>query len=234
MNRSLHDPLVAVHAVTNLEKRAAAAGVFASVKTDFGEFVEVRQLVRPGENVTAMFDPLCTDDLSDGRRAFWVHGVDASGETVSLQCARIDLIDSSLAQWGMSWMASLYQMRGDAVAPARWRPVSHSVAERIKGQVVYHGEFWLAPATRGGGLLDILPRLCLLLIYIKWCPDFIWGVMTESLAAHGGGTRMGYTVQEPNLLKWDEEPEGASKQETFICCDAEDLAYLAELECNPR
>lgn len=234
MDRCVDNPLAVVHAVANLERHAQAAGVSVSFKTDFREFVAVRQAVRPAETVTAMFDPQCTDDLSDGRRAFWVHGVDTSGETLSLQAARVDLFDGNFAQWGMSWMASLYHMRGDRVEPARWRPMSHSVAERISGRVAYHGEFWLAPEMRGskgGGLLGILPRMCLLLIYVKWCPEFIWGVMTEGLAAHGGGARMGYTVQEPNVLKWAAEPEGASKQETLVCCDAKDLAYLAELEC---
>ena len=235
MITALENPLSAVRAISQLERRAEAAGMYVFFKSDFGEFAEVRALARPGSRVSAMFDPRCSDDLSNGRRAFWLHCIDGDGRTVSLQAARVDLIDSSLAQWSMSWMSALYRMRGDDVEPARWRPMSNSMAEKISGRVVYHGEFWLAEDFRGsraGSMLDVLPRMALLLAYIKWCPDHVWGVITDDLAVRGGGIRMGYTVQQPALLSWLVEPEGAGKSETMVACDTKDLAYLAELEAG--
>ncbi len=235
MIRCLDDPLKVVHAVARLERLAEDAGIFVFVKTDFQEFVEIRDFVRPDETVSAMFDPAGTQDLSNGTRAFWVHGVDRQGQTVSLQAARIDVVDSNLAQWAMLWMSGLYRMRGDSVEPARWQALQHSAAERISGDVVYHGEFWLSSEFRGGdngNMLDVLPRMALLLISLKWQPDHVWGLVTEKLGSRGIPFRMGYSVQQPAMLAWHSAPDGASNEETFAWCSAEDLAYLAELESS--
>ena len=233
MIRCLENPLKTAQAISRLERLADEAGIFVFVKSDFREFVEVREMVRPDETVSAMFDPACTSDLCDGRRGFWMHGINRDGRTVVLQAARVDMIDSNLANWAMSWMAGLYRLRGDAVEPARWKALMHSAAERISGNVVYHGEFWMAPELRGistGNMLDVLPRLVLLLAQMKWQPDHVWGVVTEELGTRGIAARMGYAVQQPALLGWQQPPEGASPSETFACCTSEDLEFLVELE----
>ena len=68
MIQCLENPLKAVHAIARLERLAGEAGIFVFLKSDFHEFVEVRDIVRPDETVSAMFDPACTPDLSDGQR----------------------------------------------------------------------------------------------------------------------------------------------------------------------
>ncbi len=232
MSRCIENPLTAARAIISLERRAQEAGMRLSLETDFRKFVEARSAVRPGEKVSAMFDPDCTDDLSNGR-AIWLHGVDPEGQTLTMQAARLDWIDSNLASWVMPWMSSLYKMRGDAVEPASYRSLHNSIAEKMKNNVVYHGEFWLAEDYRGrkaGNLLGVLPRLCLLLVYMRWNPDYVWGLVDDDFAARGGAIRMGYAAQQPAGLMWQNEPQGASKSETMSCCESRDLAFLAEFE----
>ncbi len=233
MIQCLENPLKGVHAISRLERLAGEAGIFVFLKSDFHEFVEVRDFVRPEETVSAMFDPACTPDLCDGSRGFWMHGINRDGKTEVLQALRVDMIDSNLANWAMSWMTGLYRMRGDTVEPARWKALMHSAAERISGNVVYHGEFWMAPELRGvstGNMLDVLPRMALLLAHLKWQPDHVWGVVKEELGSRGIAVRMGYATQQPALLGWQQPPEGASSSETFACCTRKDLEFLVELE----
>ncbi len=232
MIRCIENPLTAARAIISLERRAQEAGMRLSLETDFRKFVETRDAARPGEKVSAMFDPDCTHDLSEGR-AIWLHGVDPDGRTLTMQAARMDWIDSNLASWVMPWMSSLYKMRGDVVEPASYRSMHNSIAEKMKDNVVYHGEFWLDQDYRGrkgGNLLGVLPRLCLLLVYVRWNPDYVWGLVDDDFAARGGAIRMGYTAQQPSGLMWQHEPQGASKNETMSCCENRDLAFLADFE----
>ncbi len=235
MIKCMDNPLSVARAVSVLERRVHQAGMRVTMKTDFREYAEVRKSVRPDSDVSAMFDHRCTEDLSDGR-GFWLHCHNPEGETVALQAARVDWIETSLAQWCMPWMSTLYRMRGDKVEPETYRPLPNSTAERIKGWVAYHGEFWVQPEHRGrvaGNLLEALPRLGLMMIYMRWNPDHVWGVITDILAARGAGIRMGFTTQQPSLLNWEIEPEGAGRSETMVCCDNRDLAFLADFETGP-
>jgi hypothetical protein len=204
-------------------------GYKACVDIDMQQMHVVKKRVR-GAPVAPMHDP----DVCDFRanRAFWMSLQTPDGATVGLQAFRLDSIQTSLADWCASYMIGVYMLRNELMVPSHTRPPRDSVSERLRGQLVYHGEIWVDKAVRNRRVFEAFTRLGLILSMIKWNPDAIWGLANAQMAGHGHVGRIGYTTIERGFLRWEWASDGIDPVEYLCVIDRASLEAMIE-EMNP-
>ena len=221
----LADPLRTVNAITSLIEAGAKLDFTFGVSTDFAEFAKQRQLLR-NSDVSPMFD--CAVNREIGETGFWMSASNGNGETVALQAFRLDDAQPSLADWALGWMMGLYAKRQEMIVPRQLHMPSHSLSSLVRGRVVYHGEVWID--KRSKGCFSVFPRLGMLLALVKWQPEAVWALVSESMATHGHMARSGYGHLEPSFLTWEWQPDGADKVEWIGIAERRHLEFsIAEI-----
>lgn len=224
MVEGLADPLGAVRVIAALDWELAGRGFTVSLSTDFAAFTAVRSKLREGASVAPMFDPAASALPSD--KGFWMKLAGPDGCTRALQAFRADFAEPSLAEWALGWMLGIYLKRSELIIPAQVAQVDNSIAKRIRGVVVYHGELWIEPTCRHHSLMEPFSRMGVLLSYLRWRPAAIWALSSEAMALKGHMTRMGYGYMERGFLRWRFVPENADASEWLSIADRESLEQL--------
>ena len=201
----IRDPFGTVKVVARLAAQIEEFDCSISVETAVDEFDSTRFALR-GEHVSPFFDPVVSGLTED--RFFWMKLTATDGTIMGLQAYRYDFVDSSLADWGPTLTIGLAMRRQEIMLPTHAQPPKSSIAERIRGRLVYHGEFWIAPHARNRKLLDAFSRLGMILSYLKWDPDAVWALSSNRMATHGHPNRMGYTYMERGFLRWQWASDG--------------------------
>ncbi len=220
----LADPLGVVRAIASLERELAAAGFTVSTSTDFAAFAAIRPSLRGGAPVAPLFDPAASSLPSD--KGFWMRLDGPEGRTQGLQAFRADFAEPSLAEWALGWMIGIYLKRSELIIPAAVAQVGNSVAKRISGVVVYHGELWIEPSCRRRSLMEPFSRMGVLLSYLRWRPAAVWALSDDPMVFRGRMTRMGYGYIERGFLRWRFLPENAAASEWLSIADPTSLEQL--------
>ena len=224
LHRGLNNPLAAVDVIHRLLVRVNRHGLTVKTSSDFNAFLEARQQLR-GDHVSPMFDPTVGELSSKG---FWISMSDADGKIECIQACRLDFVDTSLAEWVVGWMAGLYLKQEHLMVPEFLEPPLESRSRHVRGWLVYHGEMWMARKYRGvGNLFDNMGSLAVLLAYIKWQPDAVWGLVSTELAMRGQGNRMSYPLVERSFLRWSLAAPGIPENEWLVLSERQDLEFLA-------
>jgi hypothetical protein len=214
----IKDPLGLTRLVTDMVTDLRNNGYSVSVNSDMKKLDQTKLAVR-GYRVGPMHDAeVCNFDRE---RAFWMQLEDSDGTPVGLQAFRHDHIDTSLADWLPNYMIGVYMRRQELMVPSHSNAPMGSVAESLRGNLVYHGELWLAKHVKARNVFDSFTRLGLFLSVIKWNPDAIWALTSEQMARHGHLGRIGYTTVERGILRW----QWASR-------DVDSVEYLAVVDQN--
>lgn len=217
MSHGLTDPLATARAIASIDASLTRRGYTAVLNTDLSAFAAVRPTLRSGKPVAAIFDPQASAITT--KNAYWMSLNDTNGEVVALQAFRADQAEPSLAEWVLGWMIGIYVKRSELVVPQRIDPPANSIAHKISGTVVYHGELWMSQAIRGEPVLEPFARLGMLLAYIRWRPKAIWALTNGRMAYYANMPRWGYAHQEHSFLTWQFEPSGASPSEWLSVAD---------------
>jgi hypothetical protein len=225
MLNGLANPLAAARVVNALFEQARNMGIRLVLSNDFQSFADLRRRVR-NEEVSPFFDPSITD-LTNGK-AFWTAGYDADDRVVSTQAFRIDMVDSCLADWAIGFVVGIYMKRGEVIVPSKIRPPKNSITERVKGRLVYHGEFWISKDVRQRQAVETIPLWGMILAMLKWNPDAIWGIVEDTMATRGFVTRIGYSHIERGFFEWEWLPQGAAAKEWIALSERSDLEYTIE------
>lgn len=216
LNKGLHNPLGIALLCAKLQSNLREAGFAVELSSDLKQFDHIKLAVR-GSRVGPMHDSdVCDFSLE---RAFWMRLVNEGGTTVGLQAYRCDEIDTSLADWLPNYMIGVYMRRHELMVPAPVKPTQGSIAERLRGRLVYEGELWLAKEVKGKHVFDQFTRLGMLLCAIKWNPTAIWALTSEAMARHGHLGRIGFTTIERGFLRWQ-----------WFSKDIDPVEYLAVLD----
>jgi hypothetical protein len=221
----LTNPLAAARVANELFEQARGMGIRLDISSDFGKFAQLRRALR-NEPVSPFFDPTITE-LSN-EKAFWTVGYDGQNRAVTMQAFRIDLVDTCLADWALGFVIGIYMKRGEVVIPSKARPPKSSITERIRGKIVYHGEFWISKDVPQRLAVETIPLWGMILALIKWNPDAIWGVAEDLMATRGFVTRIGYAHLERGFFEWEWLPSGADAREWLAITERADLEYLIE------
>ncbi|MEM8538577.1 MAG: hypothetical protein AAGF56_12050, partial [Pseudomonadota bacterium] len=171
-----------------------AHGIDVIMGTDFEEYSRIINTERTVQKLGPPFD-YTQHELRKGE-SFWVIGRNAQGELVHTQAAKkVHLEGKTLAQHLLTnFRAFPPPLHGVDLEKSRFRATPG--AHKIEGNVVYHGEVWMAPEDqgtyRGVGLSTVLARTGLLEVMRRWDPDYMYGFMLRKVAFKGFSERMGY------------------------------------------
>lgn len=178
-------------------------GIEITIGSNFKDYSQIIKSERKVQNLGAPFD-YEKYDLQE-KDSFWLIGRNAEGDLIHTQAAKkVHLKGKTLAQHLLTKFRDFPPpIPGVDFDRSRFRatPGSH----RIAGNVVYHGEVWMAPEEglyRGTGLSTVMARSGLLEAMRRWNPDYVYGFMLRQVAFKGFAERMGYMHNEPGALSW--------------------------------
>jgi hypothetical protein len=222
LGRGLRNPSGVARIIMRLESLLNDHGLVVRESSDMAAFAQLKQATRnmaPGP----MHDPAVCD--FSGQRAFWMGLFDGSGACVGMQAFRCDQVEVSLAEWCANYMIGIYMRRGELMVPSHAHAPSGSVAERLKGSLVYHGELWIDPQVKTQNAVDLFTRLGSYLALIKWQPDAIWALTKQRLAARGMMGRFNFSIVERGFLRWKIASDGIDPVEYLAVAER---AYLEQ------
>ena len=220
----LIDPLAAARAIADADGLLRKRGFTASIDTDFAIFSKVRRKLRQGAPEAAVFDSQVS--AITPKKGFWMSLADGQGQVVALQAFRADHAEPTLADWALGWMIGIHLKRSELVVPHRIEAPPDSIAHKLSGTVVYHGELWLDRQVRGDQIVEPFARLGMLSSYIRWRPKAIWALTNGKMAYYANMPRWGYAHQERGFMCWQFEPDGACASEWLSVADRDSLERL--------
>jgi hypothetical protein len=221
----LKDPMALARICAQLEWQLLAMGFTAVTHNCMDELDDTIKRCR-NRPVSPMHNPEACDFT--GNRAFWMSIEDQFGETLGVQAFRCDQIDTSLSDWCAPYMIGIYMRCNELMVPSAKKPSLDSIANTLRGSLVYQGELWVSKKTRNRKVFDCFTRLGLLLSTIKWNPDAIWGLAGEQMAKHGHPNRIGYSTIEKGFLKWEWASEGVDPVEYLTVVTRKGLQQLVD------
>ncbi len=195
----IKDPLGTALMIAQLEQTLREMGLTVRSSNDMTAFAKTKKEVR-NLDVGPMHDPEVCDFSGD--RAFWMSLTNKNNEIVGLQGYRCDRIDVNLAEWCTNYMIGVYMRRQELMVPSHTKAPEGSIAWRLRGKLVYHGELWVEKDLKNRMVVELFPKIGTLLAFLKWNPDAIWALTGFQLATRGFPGRMGYAHVERGFLRW--------------------------------
>ncbi len=227
----LSHPLDAARASGLLEAELKSLKINVQASSDMAAFNAAKLKLR-GSLPSPMHDhEVC---VFDRERAFWMYLTDETGEMVGLQAFRFDEIDTSLADWCVTYMIGVYMRRQELMVPSHAKPPAGSFSERLTGKLVYHGEIWVDKQIKNRKVFEHFVKLGLILALIKWQPDAIWGLATNQMANHGHFTRVGYSILERGFLRWQWSTDSIGPMEYLVASEKQSLENLVAEMTSPE
>lgn len=210
-----------------------AHGITVEIGSDFEEYKEIIARDRPLQQLGAPFSP--DNHKFHGNNSFWLTGRNEEGELIHTQAAKVvDLEGRTLSSYLLRRFRDFPPpVPGVDSNKSRYRATPG--AHRIKGQVVYHGEVWMAPERgryRGVGLSTVLARTGLLEAVRRFDPDWVYGFMLRAVAFKGFSERMGYMHNEPGALLWSIDGRDNLVEAFLSYLSREDASYLLDMPVN--
>ncbi|WP_298844334.1 hypothetical protein [uncultured Roseobacter sp.] len=205
-------------------------GIELQVGHDFDEYREILAEARPGHTLGAPLNP----DLQPMTPAnsFWIAGRDGNGTIMHTQAMRcVDLHGGYLSDYLRHRFVD-YPPSGMDLDMKRSRYRAGPGAQRIKGQVCYHGEFWMGGTPgqyRGTGLSYILGRYAFLLGLQMYDPDYIFGFMERTVVFKGFPARHGYMHMEPSALRWYIKNNENPLEGYLVYVGRDDIRFLLDM-----
>lgn len=222
---SLKNPLGVARTIVRLEQGLQAQGLAMTSSNDMAVFAAVKRGAREMEPAP-MHDHLVCNFSGD--RAFWMSLVDESGRVVGLQAYRCDRMDISLSEWCANYMIGVYMRRNELMVPSHGRPPDGSLAERLTGTLVYHGELWVDREVKNRRVIELFSKVGSLLALCKWNPDAIWALTGFHMATRGYASRMGYPYIERGFLRWLWHSDNVEEVEYLAVAERSFLEQIVE------
>lgn len=205
-------------------------GIEITIGSNFAEYSKIIKSERKVQNLGVPFDHTKFD--LDKKDAFWLIGRNEKGELIHTQAAKkVHIKQKTLAEYLLRKFRDFPPpIPGVDLERSRFRATPG--AHRILGNVVYHGEVWMAPEAgiyRGTGLSTVMARSGLLEVMRRWNPDYIYGFMLRQVAFKGFSERMGYMHNEPGALKWQVAGREQPIEAFLTYLSQEDTKYLLDI-----
>lgn len=222
---SLKNPLGIAQMVVKLGDGLSAQGLEFGTSDDMAAFAEAKRAARNCEPAPMHDHTVC--DFSEDR-AFWMWLKDRTGRIVGLQAYRLDRVDRSLTEWCANYMIGVYMRRGELMVPSHARPPRGSMADRLRGRLVYHGELWVERELKNRRVIELFSKMGSLLVLLKWNPDAIWALTGFHMATRGYASRMGYPYIERGFLRWQWHSDNVEEVEYLAVAERDFLEQIVE------
>ncbi|TMM52991.1 hypothetical protein [Sulfitobacter sabulilitoris] len=211
----------------------ARQGIHLTTGFDFEEYRSLLAAARPEHILGAPLDPQIHDMTAEN--AFWIIGRDATGRIMHTQAMRMmDLGPRDLGDYLRRRFRD-YPPSGVDLDLKRSRYRAGPGAQRMKGRIAYHGEFWMGGEPgeyRGSGLSCVLGRYAFLVALQMWDPDYVFGFMQKAVAFKGFAERHGYMHTEPGALRWFIKHHETPIEGFLVYMGREDLRYILDMPLN--
>jgi hypothetical protein len=225
MRCSLRNPLGVARLINDLETSLNDACLVVTSGSDMAEFAQLKKSARGFEPAPMHDHTVC--DFS-GDRGFWMSLTTTSGAIVGLQAYRCDQVDISLSEWCSNYMIGVYMRRNELMVPSHMRPPKGSIADRLSGKLVYHGELWVEKELKNRKVIEHFSKLGSLLVLLRWNPDAIWALTGFHMATRGYASRMGYPYIERGFLRWAWHSDNVDQVEYLAVAERDYLQQLVE------
>ena len=208
----------------------ARHGISLTIGHDFEEYRALLAQARPDHILGAPLDP----DLHEmtAANAFWIVGRDIDGQIMHTQAMRmLDLEQRPLGDY-LRRRFREFPPSGVDLDLKRSRYRAGPGAQRMRGRIAYHGEFWMGgdPGKyRGSGLSCVLGRYAFLMALQAWDPDYVFGFMQKAVAFKGFAERHGYMHTEPGALRWFIKHQEQPIEGFLVYMGREDLRYILDM-----
>jgi|TARA_R110002012_G_scaffold49936_9_gene129334 hypothetical protein len=206
------------------------AGITLTVGYDFDIYKEIIAAARPGHVLGMPFDPTLHEMTKEN--AFWIVGHNDKGDIMHTQAMRmLDLKGNTLAEHLRRSFIE-FPPPGVDIDLQRSRYRAGPGAQRISGQVCYHGEFWVGTTPRefrNAGLSSVLGRYAFWQAIQHWNPDYIIAFMQNSVVFKGFPARHGYMHTEPGTLRWFLSGHDTPVEGFMSYMSSEDLRFILEM-----
>lgn len=226
---TIHDTFAGAQYVSRMLDIINDRGILIEMGSDFDLYAKHIRAHRQGLPLGLAFDPKRQNLNEDN--GFWIAGWDRDGTMVHSQAIRRLALGKDCLSDYLAQNFQKFAPPGVLLDMTNSRYRAGPGAQRITGDVCYHGDLWVSPddSYRGSGLPGILARFALATCLLRWSPDHVFGFMAEHHAFRGLAEREGYMHCEPGALVL--QPVGADRPiKGFLTyMSREDLTYLTEI-----
>lgn len=226
---TIHDTFAEAQYVARMLDIINDKGIMIEIGTDFDLYARYIDTHRHHLPLGMAFDPAKRNLNADN--GFWIVGWDQDGTMMHSQAMRrLGLGHRCLSDY-LAQNFQKFAPPGVLLDMAQSQYRAGPGAQRINGDVCYHGDLWVSPSDRyrGTGLPGVLARFALASCLLRWSPDHVFGFMAEHHAFRGLAEREGYMHCEPGALVL--HPIGADRPvKGFLTyMSREDLTYLMDI-----
>ena len=214
---------------TSLEQ-LRSLGISLRTGSDFEEYRAILAEARPDHDLGVPFEP--TRHALTEANAYWMVGYDEHGDIMHTQALKKlslgqlhlgDYLNKNLRSFEPSQMEIDYSRTIYRPGPG---------AQRMKGEIAYHGEFWVGGTPgqfRGTGLSTLLGRHAFLTAMIRWQPDFFFGFMSKPLVFKGFAARFGYMHIDPGAIRYVLKDTGEGFEGIMGYMSHDDIRYMLDM-----
>ncbi len=212
--------LVIIKAAAAIERVLNQQNIIVEQYYDFSCFKKVHQKIRKS-SVSGQFKRKNFDLYQEN--AFWLKFTH-QGKCIAVLASRFE-------QLGKRNLAEHLKDQHKRIYPKPNKiGTRHSKSTyTISGGVVYSGEFVLKAKFCGNGLTSHMVFYNFLLAYLKWQPDWFYGLMSNQLVMRGFAAQIGYTVTEPRGTDWEIPPPGISTHDWLVAMCDDDIKDKAKI-----
>lgn len=145
-------------------------------------------------------------DVNPGGEAFWLRGVDDSGETVMTQAARFYRLRRTNLNDELTSMRLFYGSERKTLRFGESIVCTAPSAKRLTGRILCLGSGWVDPEFRGMGFANYVPRLSYLIGLQKWQQDYTISFVEPALVKQKMVAHYGFKNTEP-AIHWTNPPD---------------------------
>ncbi len=201
-------------------------GIRLEFGSDFSQFKELSGSVVEKGEIHPAFDP--DEDLIEPLKGLWIIGRNNKEQIVHTQA--IKLLDLGEREFGSYLLDHLSDFRfgGWDLDFAQSQIHLTRAASEMTGQLTYHGELWLKggpDGIRGGAEAALLTRLLLMIVQVKWSPDFMIGFQSPQVCCRGLSLKEGYARNEQRSLLWHRKDGGEPLEDWLVWMSREEALF---------
>lgn len=150
--------------------------------------------------------PIFDCDAYPGGEAFWLRGVDDSGETVMTVAARLYRLWRTNLNDELTSLRLFYGSKRETPRLGESIACTAPSAKRLSGKILYSGGGWVDPRYRGQGFASYVPRLSYLIGLQRWQHDYTISFVEPALVERKVAANYGFRNVEPGIY-WTNPPD---------------------------
>ena len=205
-------------------------GITLTTGTDFREFERYVNEARPNHPLGDPFDP----DLPHltPKTGCWIVGRDRDGKIVHLHAVKLLPMEGRSVGEYFRYNFLNFSPPELEIDPMRSRYRACPAAKRMKGRVVYAGEFWvgMAPSQyKGVDLIGRLVHYAMLISLRKLKAQHFIGFVAKPQAVKGLALRFGFMHVDPFALRWYSPGRADPLEGVMIYMSDEDMLYSMDI-----